>query len=314
MTVTRVTKKHAITRGHLGCLGDVATVNLARGCAGRCAFCFARCIAGAPTSPGQIALYSDLASQLRGELERRRRPPPRWVLFSTASDPFIGPDELVELARGCLATLLEHNIAVSLSTRGDLPDEVVTLLASHASRVRVTIPLTTLSEEYTATWEPGAAPPRRRLFALQRLIQAEVPVVVRVEPIIPFVNDGTESLRALFSAVAGLGLSSAMVSFLHLRPGVREQLLREGAADQVPLLLGSFLPDEPELALPRGRTFEHLPARQRLAGLRRVQRIARERGVRASACQCQNPGLPSRQCPVRPPELPRPSGTQLELL
>jgi len=304
------TKKHALSRGHLGCLGEVATLNVARGCPGGCTFCYARCLSGAPP-PGSLLLYRDLPRQLESELDRRRTPPPSFVILCTATDPFLGGDEVVQTTRGCLRVLVERNIGISISTRGLIPDDVVELLARHARHVRVTVPLVCLDEAYTRTWESGTASPRSRLFLVQRLLRAGVSAVeVRLEPLVPFVNDATDGIREVVSALVGLGLKSAVVSFMHLRPGVAEQVQRE-APELGPLVLGGFTPDE--FQPPTGK-FQHLPLQMRLAGLKRLQRIAREQGLRLSACHCQNPGIPARQCPVEPPELPRPVGEQLPLI
>jgi DNA repair photolyase len=310
--VLRGEKKHAISKGHIGCLGDVATINVARGCGGGCVFCHARCVAGAPP-PGAVLLYENLPDLLRKTLERRRRPLPRFALFSTASDPFLGGQQVVDVSRACLQTLVEHNIGLSLSTRGDVPEAVVDLLARHRDFVRFTLPLPSLSEEYVRDWEVGTALPRERLFLLQRLQRAGVAVEVRIEPLIPFVNDSTEQLRELTSALAGVGIESATVSYLHLRPGVAEQLQREAPGEMGPLVLGGFVPDDPAFQQPTGK-FQHLPVKLRAAGLRRIQRIARDRGVRVSACNCQNPGIPARRCAVQPPHLPQPKGEQIPLL
>jgi len=312
LKILSATKKYALSRGHVGCLGEVATINLARGCAAGCTFCYARCVSGAPP-PGSLLLYRDLADQLAHELDRRRRRPvPSFVLFSTASDPFLGGDPVLALTRATLELLVKRNIGVSLSTRGEIPDDVIDLLARHAPHVQVTVPLVSLSETYTRTWEPGTAPPRRRLFLVQRLLQAGVGAVqVRLEPIIPFANDATDSLREVASALVGLGLDSAMVGYMHLRPGVAEQVKRETTPDQSALVLGGFAPD-PLQPLP-GK-FQHLPIKLRTTNLRRIQRIGRELGLHLSACHCQNPGIPARQCPLQPPELPRPVGEQITLL
>jgi DNA repair photolyase len=310
MNILSATKKHAISRGRLGCLGDVATVNLIRGCAGNCVFCYARCLSGAP-EPGRLAVYFDLPAQLRQSLDRRRRPPPSFVLFCTASDPFLGGETIVQLSRNCLDLLVTRKIGIHLATRGDIPDDVIELLAAHGPHVRVTVPLVSMSTEYTRRWEPGAISPRQRLFLIQRLQRAEIAVTVRVDPLIPFVNDHTEQIRELVSALAGIGLKSATLSFLHLRPGVSEQIQEEAPPELSQLALGAFALEPHELAAAK---FHHLPMKLRIAGLRRIQRIAREAGLKASACHCQNPGIPAGRCPVAPPVLPTPMGEQMALI
>lgn len=310
MRILGASKKHALSRAQVGCVGEVESLNLARGCAGGCVFCYARCYTGAPEA-GTLLVYFDLPNQLRHELDtsHRKSPLPPFVLLSTATDGFLGGPAVEQVTRSCLEVLLNRRIGVSFATRGAPSDDTLAVLARHAPHVRVTVPLASLSDEYTRAWEPGTALPQERLFLIQRLLERGITPQVRLEPMIPFVNDDTESVRELCSAVVGLGLAEASLSFLHLRPGVEEQLQREAPVDRRRLVLGSFqLP--PQAAGPGRPRFQHLPERHRLAGLRRIQRVAREHGLRVSACHCQNPGIPAGRCPVAPPELPRPRGEQ----
>jgi DNA repair photolyase len=150
-----------------------------------------------------------------------------------------------------------------------------------------------------AAWEPGTATPHQRLFVLQRLLTAKVPAELSVEPLIPYVNDAVDQLRRLFSAAESLSVRHAVISFLQLRPGVAELIAREAPAEQRRLVLSSFPSQRDPSA--RGRPFDHVAHEQALSILRRTQRIAREHGIRATACRCQNPGLPADECSLRPP-------------
>ena len=298
MELFAATKQHALTRGRLGCIGEVATVNIARGCAGACVFCYARCYPGAPP-PNELWLYNELPGQLRRELDARQRRGrmPGFVLFSTASDPFLGGAEVVETARACLEVLVRRGVGVVLSTRGVPPADVITLLATRAKQVRITVPLASLDEGYWRGWEPGTAPPAERLFLLQRLQDAGLDPEVRIEPLTSFVNDETADLRRLCSALARLGIERVMLRILQLRPGVADQLRREVPKTLHRLVLGGFpslLADETT------DPYDHLRQDLALALLRRIQRIGREHGLRVSACRCQNPGLPAGTCRVRP--------------
>ena len=223
---------------------------------------------------------------------------PPFVFLSTASDPFPDDESAQQVVTQCLAILVRRGIGVTLSTRGHPTETSFRLLAAHASHVHVTVALPSLSQDYTATWEPGTAMPADRLHLVQRLRDLGVDVAVRLAPIIPFVNDQTSELRKVSSALAAIDIRKAMVSFLHIRPGVREQLLREAPVEARRLLLGCF----PSTELDQHPPFEHLPNRMALASLRRIQRTMREHGIRVSACRCENPGLPAGSCPLAPPE------------
>ena len=303
LKVLSARKAHPLTRGVLGCIGEVATLNVTRGCPAACAFCHARCYRGAPP-PGETLHFRLLARQLRRKLESGLIRVPHFVLIGTAGDAFVGDfPELAQSALACMRELLARGIGVSLATRGILTDPVRQLLTDRAARVRVTVAITSLDEGYNAAWEAGSPQPQQRLLQIQSLQEAGVPLAVRVEPLIPFVNDRNESLQRLFSALAGTGVTRVQLGFLHLRPGVAEQLQAEAPADARRLVLGSY----PGYSSRRPKTFEHLPNSVALPILRRVQRIARTAGIRATACACQNPGLPGESCPLAPPQ---PEGPQ----
>lgn len=304
-------KKHGCTRGRLPCLGDVATVNVTRGCAGACLYCYARCYSGTPAA-GSLLIYPNLPALLRHELDsaRRRRALPPFVLFCSAGDPFLGGPEVLELSRACLELLLRREIGVSLTTRGVVPDEVLALLTRHRQRVRIAVALASTDDGYTRRWEPGTAAPQQRLLLLQRLLEAGLAPQVHIEPLIPFVNDGSESLRELLSSLAGLGIRRAMLSLLQLRPGVADQLAREAPHELQRLILGCF----PTWQQPgRHAEYDHLAPRQALGLVQRVQRLAQEHGIALTVCHCHNPGLPGGRCDLTPAAATSPPAAQGDL-
>lgn len=310
MRIVSATKTHVRSQGRLLCLGQVETVNVTRGCAGQCVFCYARCYRGAPPA-GQLLLYEDLAAQLRRDLAapRRRRPLADFVIFGSAGDPFLGGPKVAAVALECLRELFAHDVGVSISTRGDIPDEVVTLLAAYRQRVRITIPISSMSIDYTSQWEPGAALPETRLFLAQKLRRQGIDPELRIDPVIPFVTDSTESMRDLLSALVSVGVRRAMVSFVQLRRGVAEQLQAEAPPEALRLVLGCF-PSLQDTGKPA--EFDHVEPRQAMAGLKRMQTLGKERGIDLAACRCHNPGLPAEHCAIAPPTT-RPPPPQAEL-
>jgi DNA repair photolyase len=58
----------------------------------------------------------------------------------------------------------------------------------------VAITITTDDLETAKTLEPNAPPPIERLKAAARLIAEGIPVAVRIDPIIPYVNENPETL------------------------------------------------------------------------------------------------------------------------
>ena len=252
----------------MACQGEVRTLDVTRGCGGQCVFCHARAYAGAP-APGELQLHDELPGQLKAAITspRRRSPLPRWVLVNSLSDCFLGGPEVVEVTRRCLEVLVTHRIGISLSTRGRMPDPVIELLGKHARHTRVFVPVAAMDDAYTRAWEPGTALPHKRMLLVRRLMEAGLHPKIRLDPVIPFVNDTTASLRSTFSAVAGMGLSSVTVSFMHLRPGVEEQVQAEGPPEQTALMLGSFT------ALDQGGRYRRLPLERVRSSFKKINGV-----------------------------------------
>ena len=306
MEIISASKKEPLSRTTLACQGEVQTLNMTRGCAGQCAFCYARAFPGDP-SPGQLMVYNDLPGQLRSALTSTRRRLPRWVLVNSASDAFLGGDEVLKVTRKCLETLVKHRVGISMSTRGMIPEDLVDLLGRHARHSRVIVPLASMDTQITRAWEPGTIMPQQRLLLVRRLMDAGLHPRVRLDPLIPFVNDTTAQLRALLSAISGIGLSSVTLSFMHLRPGVADQVKEEGPAEQIDLVLGSFTaPDQ-------GGRYLRVALNRVRASFEKIKNLGKEYGVTVTACRCQTPGLTAHACPVLPPEMPVPVGEQGQL-
>lgn len=306
MEILRIEKQTALYRGHYPCVGDLHTLNITKGCAGGCVFCYARNIPNVETDT--VSLYTNLPYLLRTSLESKRSTPPTYVVLSTSSDAFLGGEQVLRVTRPCLEILVNRGIGITFSTRGEVPDDVIDLLRHHAPHVRVFIPLASMDDEYTSTWEPGTASPRRRLFLAQRLLRAGIEPQIRMDPVIPYVNDQTDQVREVISAVDSLGLQRMTVSFMHLRPGLQQQVEREAPALARRMVLGSY----PWLSQ-RPNHWHHLPHSQRAASLERIQRLAAERHIDVNVCYCNNRDLSNARCALLPPQKPVPRGVQASL-
>src|SRR5207247_11177593 len=84
----------------------------------------------------------------------------------------------------------------SITTRGPLVVRDVDVLAEAACRadVSVTFSVPTLDHEIWRRTEPGTAPPRQRLRALGRLVEAGIDARVGMAPILPGLSDRPDLL------------------------------------------------------------------------------------------------------------------------
>ena len=126
----------------------------------------------------------------------------------------------------------------SLITRGPLIVRDVDVLAEAAQRadVSVTFSVPTLDREVWRRTEPGTAPPRQRLRALSRLVDAGIRASVGMAPILPGISDRPEQLAEVVRAAREAGACGVWANMLYLKPGTREHFLECLARDWPELL------------------------------------------------------------------------------
>jgi DNA repair photolyase len=103
--------------------------------------------------------------------------------------------------------------------------------AARRADVRVVFSVPTLDEEVWRRTEPGTPPPRRRLEALSRLVEAGIDVGVGMAPILPGISDSPEQLERVVQAARAAGATNVWANLLYLKPGTREHFLEALALD-----------------------------------------------------------------------------------
>jgi DNA repair photolyase len=179
-----------------------------------------------------IRVKVNVAEVLRKELRR-----PSWagetVAVGAATDPYQPAEGRYKLTRGCLEVLRDAANSFSVITRSPMIVRDLDLLVEAASRaeVGVVFSVPTLDEEVWRRTEPGTPPPRRRLEALSRLVEAGVKAGVGMAPILPGISDSPAQLEEVVRAAREAGATSIWANVLYLRPGTREHFLEALASD-----------------------------------------------------------------------------------
>ncbi|MDD1742308.1 MAG: radical SAM protein [Methanotrichaceae archaeon] len=121
--------------------------------------------------------------------------------MSNSSDPYPPMEKELNLTRDCLRILGTKKFRVQVVTKSDLVCRDIDLLVRMPSVVSITI--TTLNERLATKLEPGAPDSSKRLKAIRKLSDHGIPVSVRVDPIIPGLND--KGMEDLIDAVLKAG-------------------------------------------------------------------------------------------------------------
>ncbi len=244
------------------------TFNPYTGCDHMCIYCYAA---------SYIPRFSDcrpkknLISKLRKEAPGLKG---EIVSLSNSSDPYPTIEANTNLTRNCLRIFCEQNCKIQIITKSDLVVRDVDLLAKVPSVVSLTI--TTDNDEIAGLIEPRAPPPSARLKAVEVLTSKDVPVVVRIDPMIPSVNDHPE---ALIEKLASLGVKQITASTLKVDRRIFNRVkerLPETAARLEPLYFGHG---------ERVGRYVYLPKITRLQMLERVKDLAEKHHMKLGVCR-----------------------------
>ncbi len=215
---------------------------------------------------------ADLLKRL--EREVKSVPPGTLVAMSNSSDPYPILERELLISRGCLQILKERGLWVQVVTKSDMIVRDIDLLAEMDAAVAVSI--TTMKDAVSRRLEPGAPQPSRRLEAVRRLTDGGVPVSVRIDPLIPGINDS--EIEDLVLAARSTGAEHITTSTCKARPSrllaICSAFPESGEALKALFQKGS-----------RKAGSLYLPEDVRMRLIREVKRIALQEGMTFSACR-----------------------------
>lgn len=169
------------------------TFNPYTGCDHRCIYCYASSyiynFADCRPKKDLLAALKREAAKLHGET----------VSIANSSDPYPRAEASAGLTRRCLEVLSESDCKIQLVTKSNLVVRDDDLLSKIPATVALTI--TTDDDDLAKFIEPNAPAPSQRLRAAQDLIKAGIPVSVRIDPIIPTLNDQPQKLIAELASI-----------------------------------------------------------------------------------------------------------------
>ncbi|MCJ7783234.1 MAG: radical SAM protein [Desulfobacterales bacterium] len=291
--IPKLRKGRILTPAQFGCLEGIPTLNITNGCVFECTYCYARGYRQAPQK-GEVDLYVNLPSLLKGEL-LRKKVIPQWVILNTSSDCFQHHPDILNVTYEVIRILVDRGIGISVLTKGLIPHRFFDLLRISPEKILTQIGLVSLSERYWKEYEPGTQSPEKRLENVQRLKEIGILPEVRIDPIIPFVTDTEIEATALFKRLQEIGVKRVTLSYLHLRPAIQKQLMRELSPLHQKIIESCFKAQEWKAIGSSTRT-KLLPKTIREKGYQRMKEMGEGFGITASVCQCKNPDLKGDLC------------------
>lgn len=161
------------------------------GCSHACIYCY---ITSYIPNAFKARLKKNLFKRLRKEVDKVDT----FISMANSSDAYTPEEKKFKVTRKCLEFFKEKNVPVLIITKSDLVARDVDILKDMKASVSITI--TTLDERKAKIIEPNAPSPAKRIKALEILNEENIPCSVRLDPIIPGIND--DEIEEIVSAVS----------------------------------------------------------------------------------------------------------------
>ncbi len=263
------------------------------GCLHGCVYCYAR---GFPEAPPQteVLLYRNLPQMIERALAKMKVLP-RWVSFSTASDPFQAIDEVLDVTYRVMKLLLEAGVGISFLTKGVPPEEFLELFKKYPERLRARVGVVSLKEQYWKVFEPHTPAPEQRLSFARILKKTGIDVSIRIDPLVPSVTDSQKDIHTLLGAIKLSGIEEVALSCLVMRPAI-EEFFRESLPERISRKILGYYRGQPYQRVITSARTKLLPLPYRKVLYRKTLSIAHTLGLKVRICGCKNPDLPWQDC------------------
>lgn len=200
-------------------------MNIYRGCSHGCIYCDGRSRCYQFTHPFEdIEVKRNAPELLEKALSSKRK---KCMIGTGAmSDPYMHCEEELRLTRRCLEIIRRYGFGLAIQTKSDRILRDIDLLdeINQSAKCVVQMTLTTYDDDLCRIVEPNVCNTRRRIEVLEKMREKDIPAIVWLTPILPFINDTEENLTVILNECVRVGVKG-IIDFgmgLTLRDGDRE--------------------------------------------------------------------------------------------
>jgi DNA repair photolyase len=172
-------------------------MNLYRGCQHQCIYCDSRSECYGIENFADILVKVNALELLEKELPRKRVK--GAVGTGSMNDPYMPVEKQYRLTRGALELIAHYSFGVSVLTKNDLVLRDADVLKEIGSRAQASVgfSIALTDDDLARKLEPGAPPPSARFGAMRELAQQGIRVGIFLMPVLPFLEDTPENIRAV---------------------------------------------------------------------------------------------------------------------
>lgn len=213
-----------------GILSQNNGMNLYRGCTHGCIYCDSRSNCYQMNHEFEDIEVKENAIELLENTLRRKR---KRCMIGTGSmsDPYMPLEAQLEYTRKALLLIEKYGFGATLITKSDrvLRDLDILKRINQKTKAVVQMTLTTADEALCKLVEPNVSTTKQRFEALKILRDNNIPTVVWLCPVLPYINDTEDNIRRILDMCVAAKVRG-IICFgmgLTLREGNREYFYRQ---------------------------------------------------------------------------------------
>lgn len=255
-------------------------MNIYRGCSHGCIYCDSRSRCYQFTHPFEDIEVKQNAPEL---LEKALASKHKKCMIGTGamSDPYMHCEEQLKLTRKCLEIIKRHGFGVAIQTKSDRILRDIDLLdeINRETKAVVQMTLTTYDDELCSIVEPNVCNTRRRIEVLEEMKMRGIPTVVWLSPILPYINDTEENIRAIMEECVRVGVKGVICFGMGLT-------LREGDREYYYTALDKHFPGLKKKYIERYGNAYNLPSPNERQLFKIFHEICRENSILSTPDEC----------------------------
>ena len=207
---------HGWWPGKRECTSERMLINPYNGCGIGCFFCYARAFPGYFQKfhdYGVITVAKDFDQVVAEQLDSIDIATCGYL--SPVTDPFQSLNTQYHLSEKIIKVFVERNIPIEFITKASIPGEVIDLIKQQSHSFGQ-VSILTPNEDLRKILVPRGASTDLLLKNLEKLAQAGIFAVCRIDPIFPYVTDKIKELAELIERVKASGVSHIVASVLDI--------------------------------------------------------------------------------------------------
>jgi DNA repair photolyase len=208
---------HGWWKGKRECTGERMLINPYNGCSVGCFFCYARALPAAYfglfNRQGLVTVFEDFDRVISDQLDSISVASCGYL--SPVCDPFQAVEKRYHLSEKIVEEFSSRNIPVEFVTKCEAPPAVIELMQGQAHSFGQ-FSIITPQEDLRSRLVPGGAAVDAAFESMRTCALAGLPVVLRIDPVIPYLTDSRSDARILIDRAVDSGAHHVVASVMDI--------------------------------------------------------------------------------------------------